>query len=124
MRIGIDFGTTRILVAAADRYNYPLVNFEAPDSRIRDWFPPVLAVCGNRRMYGLDALDLQGKSDWTMVRSLKRWLKESGPHCEIQIAGQRINLSLVTNEMMAAGYAREYRLGHWSKSGKTSARRQ
>jgi molecular chaperone DnaK (HSP70) len=31
MRLGIDFGTTRIVAAAADRGNYPLVGFESPD---------------------------------------------------------------------------------------------
>lgn len=102
MRIGIDFGTTRIVVAAADRGNYPLVNFEAPDGRIRDWFPPVLAVAGERRVYGWEALELHDKPGWTLVRSLKRWLKNAGPHSEIEIAGQQINLSLVTTEMMAA----------------------
>src|SRR5271166_3291880 len=102
VRIGIDFGTTRIVVASADRGNYPLVNFEAPDGRIRDWFPPVLAVAGVRRVYGWEALELHGKPGWTIVRSLKRRLKNAGPHSEIEIAGQRINLSLVTAEMMSA----------------------
>ena len=101
MRIGIDFGTTRIVVAAADRGNYPLVNFEAPDGRVRDWFPPVLAVSKQRRVYGWEALDQHGKPGWTMVRSLKRWLKDAGPNSEIEIADQRISLSLVMNEMMA-----------------------
>ncbi len=102
MRIGIDFGTTRIVVAAADRGNYPLVNFEAPDGRIRDWFPPVLAVAGDRRVYGWDALELHGKPGWTLVRSLKRWLNNAGPHSELEIGAQRINLGLVATEMMAA----------------------
>ena len=102
MRIGIDFGTTRIVVAAADRGNYPIVNFEAPDGRIRDWFPPVLAVAGDRRVYGWEALELHGKPGCTIVRSLKRWLKNAGPRSEIEIAGQRINLRLATTEMMAA----------------------
>ena len=90
------------MVAVADRGNYPLVNFEAADGRIRDWFPPVLAVAENHRVYGWEALELQGKPGWTVVRSLKRWLKNAGPHSEIEIAGQRINLSQVTTEMMAA----------------------
>jgi molecular chaperone DnaK (HSP70) len=102
VRIGIDFGTTRIVVAGADRGNYPLVNFEAPDGRIRDWFPPVVAIGEGRRVYGWEALELHGKPGWTIVRSLKRWLKNAGPNSELEIAGQRINLSLVTAEMMSA----------------------
>ena len=61
MRIGIDFGTTRVVVAAADRGNYPLVNFEAPDGRVRDWFPSLLAVSGDKRVYGWEALRAAGQ---------------------------------------------------------------
>lgn len=46
MRIGVDFGTTRVVVAAADRGNYPLVHFETPDGQMRDWFPPIVAARG------------------------------------------------------------------------------
>ncbi len=102
MRIGIDFGTTRIVVAAADRGNYPLVNFEAPGGRIRDWFPSILAVSGEERVYGWDALELEGKRGWTILRSLKRWLKGAGPQTEIEVAGQRLNVSALATEMMAA----------------------
>ena len=49
MRIGIDFGTTRVVVAAVDRGNFPLVNFETPDGEPRDWFPPVVAIRGEER---------------------------------------------------------------------------
>ena len=31
MRLGVDFGTTRIVAAAADRGNYPLISFESGD---------------------------------------------------------------------------------------------
>ena len=102
MRIGIDFGTTRVVVAAADRGNYPLVNFEAPDGRVRDWFPSLLAVSGDKRVYGWEALEQQGKPGWTVVRSLKRWLKNAGPCSAIDIAGQRLNVSLLMTEMMMA----------------------
>ena len=44
MRLGIDFGTTRIIVAFVDRGNYPVVSFEAPDGTAREWFPPLVAV--------------------------------------------------------------------------------
>ena len=102
MKIGIDFGTTRVVVAAADRGNYPLVTFEAPDGRAREWFPPVLAVSREKRVYGWEALEQQGKTGWTIVRSLKRWLKTAGLGSDFQLAGQPLNLSLLMTEMMAA----------------------
>lgn len=40
MRLGIDFGTTRIVAAAADRGNYPVISFECPDGAAREWAPP------------------------------------------------------------------------------------
>ncbi len=46
MKLGIDFGTTRIVVAAADRGNYPLVPFETADSTF-EWFPPLVALRGD-----------------------------------------------------------------------------
>ncbi len=102
MRIGLDFGTTRIVVAAVDRGNYPLVNFEAPGGRVHDWFPSVLATSGDRRLYGWEALELQGQPGWTIVRSLKRFLKDAGPHTEIAIDGHQLNLTQVLVEMMSA----------------------
>ena len=102
MRIGIDFGTTRVVVAAADRGNYPLVNFEAPDGRARDWFPSLLAVCGEKRVYGWEAAEQQGKPGWTIARSIKRYLKDAGPCSAIEIAGQQFDVSLLMTEMMAA----------------------
>ncbi len=89
-------------MAAADRGNYPLVNFEALDGRVRDWFPSLLAVSGEKRVYGWEALDHQGKSGWTVVRSLKRSLRDAGPASVIEIAGQQLNVPLLMTEMMIA----------------------
>jgi molecular chaperone DnaK (HSP70) len=90
------------VVAAADRGNYPLVNFETPDGQARDWFPSVVAVSNERRVYGWQAVDLHGKPGWTLIRSLKRGLKTAGPHTEIEVSGQRLNLFLVITEMLTA----------------------
>jgi len=102
VRIGIDFGTTRVVVAAADRGNYPLVNFDAPDGHVRDWFPSVLAVSERGRAYGWEALQKQSEPGWTTVRSLKRQLKSAGPHSEMDIAGRRFNVGLLLAEMLGA----------------------
>jgi len=100
VRIGIDFGTTRIVVAAADRGNYPLVNFETADGRTRDWFPSLVAVKGNCRVYGWEAVGVQGSPGWTTIRSLKRWLKDAGPATEVEVSGQNLSLTLLLSELM------------------------
>ncbi|MBZ5602030.1 MAG: Hsp70 family protein [Acidobacteriia bacterium] len=89
MKLGIDFGTTRIVVAAADRGNYPLVPFETNDGTF-EWFPPLVAmkgdaVKGEERRYGWDAYALQAEPGWTILRSLKRCLEHAGP--ETLLAG-------------------------------------
>jgi molecular chaperone DnaK (HSP70) len=64
MELGVDFGTTRIVVAAADRGNYPLAGFETPDGQIREWFPPLVAVCGQTRLFGWQAAAVQANREW------------------------------------------------------------
>lgn len=78
MKLGIDFGTTRIVVAAADRGNYPLVPFETADGTF-DWFPPLVAMRGSERRFGWEAWSLQADAGWTVIRSLKRCLEHAGP---------------------------------------------
>lgn len=102
MRLGIDFGTTRIVVAAADRGNFPLIHFETPDGQACDWYPPVVAVRGDERLYGWQALAVQDDAGWTMLRSLKRALRNAGPRTELRIGGQNLPLRRLLTEMMAA----------------------
>ncbi len=100
MRLGIDFGTTRVVVALVDRGNFPLVSFEAPDGQTHEWFPPVAAVNGAARVYGWDAIAVQEDESWTILRSLKRHLRSANPHTVVPVAGQRIPLRQLMAEMM------------------------
>src|SRR5215470_13708489 len=76
MRLGIDFGTTRIVAAAADRGNYPILTFETREGAV-DWFPSLAAFRGAERRYGWEAWAMQGEPGWTVVRSLKRILENA-----------------------------------------------
>ena len=102
MRIGIDFGTTRVVVASVDRGNFPLVHFETPDGGTYDWFPPLVAVRGDTRLYGWKAVAAMEDDSWTVLRSLKRSLRSAGPKTELQVGGQPLPLRLLFAEMMAA----------------------
>ncbi len=104
MRIGVDFGTTRVVVAVADRGNYPLVHFETPDGQMRDWFPPVLAAKGGVRVYGWDAMAAQDSESWMLVRSIKRALRTAGPHTEVHVGGRSVPMRVLMAEMMTALY--------------------
>src|ERR1035438_8466793 len=99
MRLGVDFGTTRIIVAWVDRGNYPVVSFEAPDETAHDWFPSLVAVKDQRRAYGWEAWAAQEQPGWTVVRSLKRALEGAGPETLVQIAAQSIPMRQLLDEM-------------------------
>jgi molecular chaperone DnaK (HSP70) len=104
MRLGIDFGTTRIVAAAVDRGNYPLVGFESPDGQAREWFPPLVAIRGNERRFGWKAWEVQGDRAWTVLRSLKRLLKRAGPTTQVDLAG-----CTMTVMELATGLLKAYR---------------
>lgn len=74
MQVGIDFGTTRTVVAASDRGNYPVVSFEAPTGDAQDYFPSVVAERAGELRFGWDALSKESEPGWAVVRSFKRWL--------------------------------------------------
>jgi len=102
MRLGIDFGTTRTVVAAVDRGNYPILPFEDPDGAVVDWFPSLLAVRHGQRLYGWQAWACQQYPNWTIVRSLKRVLQDAGPSTILQLGDEQVPLVQVLHEMTAA----------------------
>jgi molecular chaperone DnaK (HSP70) len=102
MRLGIDFGTTRIVAAAADRGNYPLVGFESPDGQAREWFPPLVAMRGNERRFGWNAWAVQGNRGWTVLRSLKRLLKRAGPATQLELDGGAVSVMELATELLSA----------------------
>ncbi|MBZ5609884.1 MAG: Hsp70 family protein [Acidobacteriia bacterium] len=102
MRLGIDFGTTRTVVAAVDRGNYPVLTFEHPDGAAVEWYPSLVAVKGSERVYGWQAWACQQYPGWTIIRSLKRVLEDAGPNTLLQLAEQTVPLVQVLAEMAAA----------------------
>lgn len=102
MKIGVDFGTTRVVVAAVDRGNYPLVSFETADGETVDWFPPIFAVRGAERRYGFEAWQAQEQPGWTIVRSVKRLLADAGLDAQLDIAGQVLSVQTILHELADA----------------------
>lgn len=83
MRLGIDLGTTRTIVAVADRGNYPIVSFENLEGDFQEWYPSLVAIRGFERRYGFDALGVTGNPEWTIHRSFKRLLATVSPNGSI-----------------------------------------
>ncbi len=91
MRIGIDFGTTRTVVAACDRGNYPVVAFEDGRGDPVEWFPSVVAARGDEICYGF-AAESAGPG-WTRLRSFKRLLHGATPGTSVEIGATRVRLA-------------------------------
>jgi molecular chaperone DnaK (HSP70) len=102
VKLGIDFGTTRTVVAAVDRGNYPIMAFEAQDGAAADWFPSLVAVQGEQRLYGWQAWACQQYPNWTIIRSMKRVLAEAGPNTILELGDQAVPLMQVLQEMATA----------------------
>lgn len=70
MRFGIDFGTTRTVIAAVDRGNYPVLPVTDAEGDTHEYIPSVVALDGDDRLVGgWEALALDTP---TLVRSFKR----------------------------------------------------
>src|ERR1700693_3017871 len=107
MKLGIDFGTTRVIVAVVDRGNYPLVSFETPEGTY-DWFPSLAAVRRNsngaERRFGWDAWEVQTDPGWTVLGSLKRHLEAAEPQTRLAVDGVEIPLTDLLGGLTATLY--------------------
>ena len=94
MRLGIDFGTTRTVVAACDRGNYPVVSFNTPRGETQEFFPSLIAEKGGKLVFGFDAQEKRGDPGWTLCPSFKRWLSspEATPGYRVQVGSVEIGL--------------------------------
>jgi molecular chaperone DnaK (HSP70) len=73
MKLGIDLGTTRTVVAYADRGNYPVVSFDDADGDAVEHFPSVVAARDGALCFGFDAL-AAAEGGAPALRSFKRVL--------------------------------------------------
>jgi molecular chaperone DnaK (HSP70) len=78
MRVGIDFGTTRTVVAAVDGGRYPLAAFDVGDGFV-DYVPGLAMMEGGQLRTGWDAAPLAGRGDRPTVRSIKRLVSSLAP---------------------------------------------
>ena len=75
MRLGVDFGTTTTAIAIVDRGNYPIVSFVNNNDDTVDFVPSIIALDGDRLVYGFNAEDA-ARDGAPHLRSFKRLLSD------------------------------------------------
>lgn len=73
--VGIDLGTTRTVVAVADRGNYPVVSFTDTDGDAHPYLPSLTALVDGHLVHGFEAQEA-ARQGATVLRSLKRRLSD------------------------------------------------
>jgi molecular chaperone DnaK (HSP70) len=71
IRLGIDFGTTRTVVAAQDDGNYPVCTFSR-EGEVKEYIPTLAAVQAGILYFGWDAADRLNQPETYVLRSMKR----------------------------------------------------
>jgi len=84
MRLGIDFGTTRTVVAAQENGNYPLCTFSW-EGEVKEYIPTLAAVKDGILHFGWDAVDRLNQPDTHMLRSMKRLAGHSRPEDSVEL---------------------------------------
>ncbi|HXN30750.1 MAG TPA: Hsp70 family protein [Polyangiaceae bacterium] len=107
MRLGIDFGTTRTVVACADRGNHPVVGFADAAGDAAEWIPSLVAERDGELRFGFDAAAVAGDPSFALVRSFKRLLSrpDAGPSQTVAIGGTVLALGDLMGRFLA--YVRE-----------------
>jgi len=101
MRLGIDLGTTRTIVAFHDRGNYPAVTFTAPDGDLVEHWPTISAEVGGKLVHGLDA-ETAERDGAPALRSWKRLLATASQRDGITIGALSVApVELVTGFLAA-----------------------
>jgi len=92
-RFGIDFGTTRTVVAARQNGNHPVCTF-ACKGEFREYIPSLIAVYRGKPRFGWEATTLLNRPEVTFLRSLKRLAGKLRPQDPVDL-GQGLSMSIL-----------------------------
>jgi molecular chaperone DnaK (HSP70) len=99
MRLGIDLGTTRTVVVASDRGNFPVVRFEGPDGDLSDHLPTLSAEWEGRLVHGFEA-ERAAAAGAPALGSWKRLLAHHGPQHRVRIGSLELPLLELATEFL------------------------
>ena len=84
IRLGIDFGTTRTVVAAQENGNYPVCTFSW-EGEVKEYIPTLVAVKDGIMHFGWDAVDRLNQPDTHILRSMKRLAGQLRPEDPVDL---------------------------------------
>jgi molecular chaperone DnaK (HSP70) len=84
MRLGIDFGTTRTVVAAQEKGNYPVCTFSW-QGEVKEYIPTLAAVKDGILHFGWDAMDRLNQPGTQILRSMKRLAGHLRPEDPVEL---------------------------------------
>ncbi|SPT54002.1 Heat shock protein 70 [Actinomyces bovis] len=91
--LGIDLGTTRTVVARADRGNYPVVSFPDSHGDLKEYLPSLTALTDEGLVHGF-AAEAAARSGAPYLRSLKRTLASPSVRADtpVEIGGHTTSI--------------------------------
>lgn len=105
MRIGIDFGTTRTVVAGIEDGNYPVCSFDH-EGRLRDHIPTLVAARRGQLLFGWEAARAGRRGEASLLRGLKRLTAVLSPDAPVHV-GEGVSLPLIDLLTGFLGHLRE-----------------
>lgn len=101
--LGIDLGTTRTVVARADRGNYPVLTFADTFGDVHEYVPSVTALTDAGLVHGFEAL-AAARSGAPLLRSLKRVLSSPTvtPSTPVNVGDQSFGVLEVLTSFLSA----------------------
>jgi molecular chaperone DnaK (HSP70) len=110
IRLGIDFGTTRTVVAAVENGNYPVCSFSWEDE-VKEYIPTLVAVDRGKLLFGWEAAKRLQDPEVRVLRSLKRLLGQVRPDDLLELA-PGFSLPAVELVTLFLAHVREMLLRH------------
>jgi len=101
MRLGIDLGTTRTVVAAHDRGNFPVVGFVTAGGDAIEHYPSVTAEVSGKLVHGFEA-ERAALAGAPALRSWKRLLGEQQADAEVNVGAVRTTLLDLASDFLSA----------------------
>ncbi len=101
MRLGIDLGTTRTVVAVEDRGNYPVIGFVAPDGDVVEHYATVTAEVDGALVHGPAAV-AAARAGAPSLGSWKRLLVDRGADAPVTVGSVTLPLGELVAGFLAS----------------------